>query len=162
MITQSELKELLEYNPVTGQFIRKISRGRFKVGEIAGSLDKDGYNVIMICNKNYKSHRLAWLYMMGNWPDKDVDHIDNDPQNNAWKNLREATESENICNSKLSKANKSGIKGVSWDSKLCKWRVQLQIDGKAKFLGSFNNINEAKNAIDIARKEYHKEFANHG
>lgn len=82
MLTQSELKNKLTYNPETGLFGRK--------NKIAGSLRPNGYIQIGINKKLFRAHRLAFLYMTGEWPKSDVDHIDMDRKNNKWANLREA------------------------------------------------------------------------
>ncbi len=82
MITQQRLKELLIYDPDSGHFINKVSRGRGgKIGAIAGSPDKDGYIIIGIDRKSYKAHRLAFLYMEGYMPTK-VDHDNRIPYDN--------------------------------------------------------------------------------
>lgn len=87
MITQQRLKELFEYTPDTGLFIRKIRVGNQIAGNIAGSLKKDGYVYIKIDSKPYKAHRLAFLYMEGYMPEE-VDHINRDCSDNRWCNLR--------------------------------------------------------------------------
>lgn len=160
-LTQEKLKSIFNYDTESGEFIRRINRGHTKVGEIAGWFDGDGYVVIQINGKNYFAHRLAWLYMTGLWPEHDVDHIDRNPANNAWNNLRPATRSENNCNSKIHKNNKSGIKGVSWDKRLNKWSIQIQF--KNKKYGRFaETLEEAKIIADDIRKTLHGDYANDG
>jgi len=114
ILTQNRLKELLEYNPETGLFIRKkTTASNAQVGNIAGFLNKHtGYKSIHIDGKEYYCHRLAFLYMNGFLPEKQVDHINRIKDDNRWINLRNATSTENLQNTSLRKSNKSGEKGV--------------------------------------------------
>uniref|UniRef100_A0AAU8GJY0 HNH endonuclease motif-containing protein n=1 Tax=Salmonella phage PMBT31 TaxID=3153514 RepID=A0AAU8GJY0_9CAUD len=109
MITQELLKELFEYNPDTGDFIRKVSKGRAKAGTIAGSPDKDGYIFIGINRKRYAAHRLAFLYMEGYIPDL-VHHLNNIRKDNRWCNLKDATSQENNRN-KVAQSNSGYLGG---------------------------------------------------
>lgn len=89
MITQSDLKDQLRYNPRTGEF-RWLRGGRFNrlAGKSAGYRDPDGYLLIRIGGVLYQAHRLAWLYMTGNWPNGGfIDHRNTDPSDNRWVNL---------------------------------------------------------------------------
>lgn len=82
MVTQEELKKQLQYSKHTGLFTRLTSpNGKNKVGEIAGTIDKNGYVKISIKSKAYKAHRLAWLYEFGNFPTKHLDHINGKKEN---------------------------------------------------------------------------------
>lgn len=108
-ITQSYLKELFHYCPNTGVFTRRVSvNNRARKGDIAGSLGNHGYLSIRIQGNSYLCHRLAFLYMVGVWPDV-VDHIDRDRQNNSWNNLRSIPKRYNHYNMK----NNSDIVGVT-------------------------------------------------
>jgi len=93
-ITAERLKELYLYNPEDGTFTRIKAAGRHNrwgVGTIANHHDPiTGYNRIRIDGTLYSAHRLAWLYMTGSWPTHQIDHVDLDRANNAWRNLREA------------------------------------------------------------------------
>src|SRR5262249_32141337 len=111
MITQERLKEVLFYSPKTGTFIWRVTLNpRGKAGSVAGC--KDGaYWAIRIDRTLYDAHRLAWLYMTGEWPEG-IDHRDKDGINNRWKNLREADQSQNGANSRLRVNSATGYKGV--------------------------------------------------
>jgi hypothetical protein len=163
MITQSELKKLLDYNLDTGIFTWKINRTKnAKIGSIAGYVDIEGYHLISIFGKVYKSHRLAWLYVYGNFPSKLIDHINGNKSDNKLCNLRECSNDENQWNAKISSRNLSGVKGVHWSNNKDRWIAKLSIHGKIKHCGSFKDIESAKNAIIKFRESLHKEFANHG
>lgn len=96
----------------------------------------------------------------GNDPaDSLIDHIDGNPHNNKFANLRIATSRQNQCNQKIRRDNTSGLKGVSWDSKRNKWQAGIQIDGKRIALGRFSTKEEAYAAYCEAARRLHGEFA---
>ncbi len=158
MITQEELKKILSYDPETGLFTRLIDRGRFKKGSVAGGKISDGYMSIMILGTVYQSHRLAWFYVHGSWPAVHIDHIDCNTSNNKILNLREATPRQNQMNRGKNKNNTSGFKGVSWEKRRGKWRSQIQVGEKNKFLGHYDDISDAAKAYADAIIEFHPEF----
>lgn len=88
----------------------------------------------------------------------EVDHIDGDPLNNRRSNLRLATKSENAQNRGASSLNKSGFKGVCWDSLNKKWRAQIETKGKNKYLGNFSTVEDAYAAYCAANAEMHGDF----
>ena len=157
---QSRVRELLCYNKDTGIFTWKVSRGRVKEGSVAGYAGKDGYIQIGLDGKLYNAHRLAYLYYVGYMPSM-VDHINGDKQDNRWSNLRPCSKTSNGYNSKLNKSNKSGVKGVSWHKTAGKWRAQLDINGKTRHLGLFEDKEEAIELMQLVREEAHEEFARH-
>jgi hypothetical protein len=154
MITQSELKNKLHYDQDTGIFTR------LNTGKKAGFLRSD-YIIIGIGQKEYRAHRLAWLYVYGNMPNKFIDHINLNKSDNRISNLRECTKSENAMNVKLSVKNKSGYKGVSWSKEKCKWKVALKLNGIQKHFGYFKDLEFASLVAKEAIDKYHKEFANY-
>ena len=159
-MTQNELKELLHYNSETGIFtwLQKVSN--IKKGAIAGTLHHSGYYQIRINKKIYLSHRLAWFYIHGYFPNL-IDHINGIGIDNKLCNLREATYSQNNCNKKLTKST-SGIKGVCWDKNKSKWVARIMFNKKTINLGRFDDLKKAKLMVENARVKYHGEFANHG
>jgi hypothetical protein len=151
---------VLHYDTISGDFTRLVSTSRrVKVGDIAGSIRKDGYLHIRVDGKRYLSHRLAWLYVTGSWPDKFVDHKNTDKADNAWDNLRAATSAQNNRNATLSTLNASGVKGVSYHKANNNWIAYITTNRVRKHLGSFSSIGDATTAVLEARLELHGEFA---
>ena len=162
MITQAELKELLNYDKNTGIFTWKISTSnRVYVGKEVSSKRNTGYISIGIKNKDYLAHRLAWLYVYGYLP-KYIDHINNIRSDNRIENLREVTRIQNNQNSSISKNNTSKVKNVSWHKQCKKWRVSLCVNNKRISFGLYNDLDLARLVAQEARNKYHKEYANHG
>lgn len=156
MISQSDLKALLEYNPETGVFTwRNKMRGPVNAGDVAGRQKPNGYLSIKAQQKDYYAHRLAFLYMTGDWPPEHVDHINGDRCDNRWGNLRPATVSQNLGNTGKHARNTSGFKGVSIHKKTGLWRARL---GR-ETIGYFKTPEEAHVVYSHAAKNYFGEFA---
>lgn len=142
-LTKSRLRELLEYSSSTGKFVWKVQRGIAKVGSIAGKVNITGYRYISVDGKLYKAHRLAWLYVYGEFPPEDIDHINRVRDDNRIINLRKSSRGENLKNTSLSKNNSSGITGVSIDSRTRKWRPTIWDNYKQIELGLTSDFFEA-------------------
>jgi hypothetical protein len=159
MITAERLRELLHYDPETGVFTYRMPRKRIRVGGVAGYARSDGYRRITLDRQFDYAHRLAWLYMTGEWPLADVDHKNGDPSDNRWTNLRQATTTQNLANSRKPANNTSGYKGACWDAEKRKWLASIKVNGRTKFLGRFNCPAEAHRVYVEAAKKLHGEFA---
>ena len=162
MITQEELKHLIHYDPETGVFTNTTNRRYATPGKTSGTIDANGYRVISINCEKFYGHRLAWLYMIGEIPENSIDHIDGNPSNNKWDNLRHSEHKENIRNCKISKNNKSGYKGVFWDKQAQKYIAKIKVNYKNIYLGRSSCPKEAHKMYCEAADKYHKEFANYG
>jgi hypothetical protein len=165
-ITQSRLKELVHYDPETGVFTRlaasKKANRRFLVGSRAGSLRPDGYRELALDGVKYRESRLAWLYMTGSHPDCLIDHENHITDDNRWSNLRSATYSQNMHNKLMHKNNTSGVKGVAWYEPTKKWCAHITHKGKMRYLGYFEDLEAAKQFMQVFRAMFHGEFACHG
>lgn len=161
MITQSELKYFLDYNEETGIFTwLQFASSKATPNSIAGTIRNDGYISISINKKPYLAHRLAWLYVHGEFPENIIDHINGNPSDNKISNLRSCTMQENMYNRKLHSNNKSGVKGVYWNPVRNNWRAEIKVNKVKKTIGSFKDLESAKIAIKQARLKYHGDFAN--
>lgn len=139
-MTQKWLKDRYSYCPNSGLFTNK------KNGKILGSLSKNGYIRTFLNKKEYKVHRLVWLYNYGYLPKKQIDHINHIRNDNRLCNLREVTRSENYKNKKIYKNNSSGVMGVQWYKNNKKWGASISIKGNTIFLGLFLKYSEAVDA----------------
>lgn len=164
------LRELLDYNSDTGLFVWRFrERKWFKsdksmkawnsrfAGVATGSLHHSGYVHLTILSKFYAAHRIAWLYVYGEFPDNEIDHKDGNKSNNRILNLRDVTPKTNSENKlKVYQNSKSGIRGVSWHEKDQKWRVRIRVNGKLLHIGNFTDITEAEHAAIAAKRKYHE------
>lgn len=152
-----------------GHVRNKINRrnGTIAAGNISGFIwtkkDKDiKYRQISLDGKRFYAHRIAWFLHYNEQPPAIIDHIDGDGFNNSKDNLRSANSAQNRNNSKLSKNNTSGVKGVYWNTKRRKWSAQIWHRGRSIKLGQYSSLQEASKVVKEARIKYHKEFANEG
>jgi hypothetical protein len=155
--TQARLKQMLAYDEETGMFTWAANMGRkTRAGSIAGSDNGRGYIKIKIRGKGFTAHRLAWLYVYGEWPSGLIDHKNSIRSDNRIENLREATILENVQNRvKRTNWSASSYLGVSWSSKANKWQAAIKLNKKTTYLGVFDSEEEASKAYLLAKKTMH-------
>lgn len=165
MLTQERVKELLNYDPASGNFTWLVSRRCVRAGSAAGYKinlkSKKTYIGICIDVKRYLAHRIAFLYMNGYMPKREVDHINGNSSDNRWENLRDVSRVENMRNCKIFRNNSSGVCGVSWVKSRSKWHATIMLHGKTKHIGYFDDISKAFLARQNANIE-HGFHVNHG
>jgi hypothetical protein len=148
------VRELLDYDPETG-----VLRWR-ATGKEAGYVHPSGYRIVKIDGICTGSHRLAWCWMTGAYPQEELDHINIDKADNRWRNLREATRVQNCNNRPLRRDNALGIKGVRREGS--GFRARITTNGKLRSLGTFATEAEAAAAYCRAAQELHGEFSHAG
>lgn len=156
-LTRDRLCELLDVDTEKGTFVWKHTMGgKAKRGQEAGALTENGYVVIGIDKKDYLAHRLMWLYVYGDMPLLNIDHIDRDRTNNVPTNLRIATEKQNAENRSLKSKNKSGHRGVFFREYLKSkpWHVSIMNNRKTIHIGYFSTLEEAIEARRVAEDKY--------
>lgn len=151
------IKEVLDYNPETGVFTWKKHRKSNLVGSVAGCTSGKGYVRICVDFVSLKAHRIAWLFVYGEWPSGDVDHINGNKSDNRICNLRCVTRSENMQN--LKRANKnnksSGLLGVTWSKSRSCFVAGIWLNGRRKHLGVFDDPQVAHQAYLNAKRGLH-------
>lgn len=135
---------MLKYNPDTGDFIGTT-------GKIL-TATSNGYRTVTYKGKTVKAHRMAWFIMTGQWPTKEIDHIDRDKLNNRWNNLRESTRSENNINRGVRADSKSGVKNIRFRDN--KFYVEFKRNKVRYDLGCFNTLEEAQKELSLALDKF--------
>lgn len=153
ILTQPELKKVMFYDPEIGNFYRLKLRPQDK-GRPAGATCGSGYRVINVLCRQYKAHRLAWLYVFGVMPSGFIDHVDGNRANNKISNLRDITPSENAKNQRLRSDNTSGFNGVIWSKTRKKFRATLRSDNGSVHLGYYDDKEAAIKARKAANLAY--------
>lgn len=156
-LTWERLRDVVSYNPHTGVFTWAANRGgHVQRGRIAGHIGGNGYGTLMIDGVAYKTHRLAWLYIVRAWPSGHIDHIDGNPSNNRIANLRDASPRINSENRRKPRGdNGSGYQGVSWHGQQRKWQARITSVGRARSLGVFDTPAAAHEAYLVAKRQLH-------
>jgi hypothetical protein len=157
-LTGTIIDRHLDYDPATGIFTRKNSRDAL-YRRAAGFVHHTGYMVIKLGNKPFLAHRLAWVWMHGEWPNEHyIDHINLNKLDNRICNLRKATHGQNVANSRPRSA--SGQKGAyPVPGVKNKWQAQINIDGKTTTVGFYDSLEEAALAYRAAATKLYGEFA---
>jgi hypothetical protein len=141
MLKYERVKELFDYKD-DGRLIRKSS-----INKNLKKLSKHRYRSITIDGKTYLYHRVVWLWHKGYWPENGIDHINRIRTDNRIENLRETSGQCNIRNSKLSKINTTGIKGICINpytkGKRGRWKVYIGLNKKMYIIGFYRDFNEA-------------------
>lgn len=166
------LRQLLSYDPETG-IVRWMARGqdfiaddrirstfntRFSGKEAFTHINEWGYRVGAVLGRNVFAHRVIWAMQADEWPDGMIDHINGDPKDNRWKNLRIVDAAENSKNARRKKTNKWGENGIHWNGK--RWVVVVG-GGSNGYVGVFRDIETAREVRKrtLIEKGYHE---NHG
>ena len=154
-LTADRLREVLHYAPDTGVFTWLVKTStRIKVGDVAGSASARGYVWVRVDGVLLLAHRLAFLWMTGEWPPQFVDHINGVRDDNRWSNLRPATRAENNQNQRRARSdNKLGLLGV------CRYRnrfrATIAVDGQRIHIGTFDAPEQAHAAYLKTKRELH-------
>jgi len=154
-LTAEALREQLNYDPDTGIFAWRIAKQKVRAGQKCTATNKGGYIVIGIFGKYHSAHRLAWLYMTGEWPQGEIDHIDRCKTNNRWRNLRDVNHCSNMQNVIPGRRNKWGHRGIYQDLRTKKWVAGIRVNGTYRYLGAFRSPEAAAAAYSSAKLTMH-------
>lgn len=154
-LTAQRLRAVLHYDADTGVFTRILAAGRASTGDAIGWPVKK-HLAVQIDGHNYYLHRLAWLYVHGEWPKEQIDHINGDARDNRIANLRDVPRAHNQQNfRKPNKQNTSGFLGVSYYGKTSRWVSSITVDGKRRFIGYFDTPDAAHESYLEAKRRLH-------
>lgn len=156
ILTQARLKELLRYDPETGVFTNLVWRNnRAKAGAVTGTSGTRGYLQCTLDAKPYKLHRLAWLYVYGEWPKGQIDHINHNTADNRLVNLRDVPCAYNHQNRARRTKSASGYLGVTWHKRDARWQAYINVNGRSHHLGFYLTLQDAVAARIAAERQYH-------
>lgn len=131
------LRTILDFNPSTGIF------KRLRKNQPCGKLATNGYRQIYVSGQLRMAHRLAWLHVYGEWPDGQVDHINQNKDDNRIENLRVVSNKENQENVRGYSHNTSGRRGVRWRESRGIWIAEIKHHKRQLHLGVYDNIVDA-------------------
>ncbi|MCZ8113828.1 HNH endonuclease [Silanimonas sp.] len=155
-ITADFVRSILDFDPHSGRLTWRENRGGIAAGSDAGTTHIKGYRVISVNKRLYKAHRLAWLHHYGEWPSRDIDHVNGNNADNRIANLRLATSKENQQNRRRANKNsQSGLLGASYDESRGLWQARIKVDGRQLYIGRFATAEEAHAAYLKAKAELH-------
>ena len=148
-----DINDALVYRPDTGEFYWKVQRSNILPGDRAGT-DEHGYRTILFEGVRYRAHRLAWFMMTGAWPAFEIDHINRDPSDNRWANLRDVPKAVNQQNrDKANTNNGTGYLGVR--EMKGRFVARLQVNKRYVHIGCFDTPEEAHQAYIEKKRVLH-------
>lgn len=161
ILCAERLREVVDYNPETGEFFRKVRLAqRHHVGDRADFRINEGpmtgYRRLSVDSKRFLAHRCAWLHVHGEWPAREIDHINGDRGDNRIANLRAVQAQTNAENKRRARSDsRSGLLGASYHSQVGKWRARVQFKGKTYNFGVYDTPEEAHAAYVEAKRKLH-------
>lgn len=158
-IPASELIRLFAYEPSTGKITRAVQTGgRWKIGSVIQTVDR-GYicAVISYGGRTHKvyGHVIAWVLTHGEYPSNNIGHKDDNGKNNRIENLVQRNDFVHACKRRIGKNNRSGAKGVHWDSDRQCWRAEITVGRKHIYLGRYADKENALAAYIAGSQEHH-------
>jgi hypothetical protein len=143
----SELESYAYYCSESGRFCARIAGTRggryYNIGEPFGYMKDNGYILMTVRGTRFLAHRLVWFWFYGEWPEEELDHINQNKLDNRIENLRYGGKGINSKNTKQYNTNTSGCANVYWYTNWKKWVVRFGVNGYDKLIGAFDTFEEA-------------------
>lgn len=156
-ISAEEIKRLFNYDPITGEVTWAVDGlGRRRKGQVAGHMMRRYRYVAVQCHV-VQHHKIAFVCMTGELPPTEIDHINGNPRDNRWENLRLATRSQQ-CANRITAIGASGYRGVVVKPS-GKFEAKIKHHGTIHYIGSFPTAELAARAFDQMAVRLHGEFA---
>jgi hypothetical protein len=158
MLDVNYIRSQIYYDPKTGNVWWLESRQGRDMTKPVGCWAGGGSSPHLTIRLDYKRHylhRVIWLYMTGNWPDMEIDHIDGNPENNKWANLRLATASQNQANKK----GRGKLKGVTYYRSIKRWVARIGHQKTIKNIGTFDCPAAAHFAYQVTSSKLYGQYA---
>lgn len=171
-IDAETIQRVIRYEPETGKLFwvaRPVElfhvasaanrwNTRYAGREALTAIDRHGYRLGSLLGKRQFAHRVAWVVAHGRWPVDIIDHANGVRDDNRLCNLREATQAENVRNSRSHRDSTSKYVGVS-RTKQNRWQANISLNRTTTYLGTFGCEVEAARAYDAAALHLHGAFA---
>jgi len=145
-VDQTVARFFFDYDPTTGVLSWKHSIGRRKAGTEAGCIGGKGHRKVHLFGADYQTHRVIWLWMTGEWPKQEIDHINRVRDDNRWLNLRDVTRAVNMEN-KVPRYPGSGVR----ERDPGRFTAQIRVGKRSVHLGTFGSAEMASAAVAAAR-----------
>lgn len=157
-LTADRLRDLMLYDQETGFLRWKRNPPRATKDGAAGRLDNDGYRRVRVDRRDYVAHRLAWLYVHGEWPAHQIDHINGDKTDNRLANLRDVPHAINVQNIRRAATGKKScsLLGAFKHRQTNRWQARIRLKGKVISLGYFDTPEQANAAYVEGKRRLHE------
>lgn len=143
-ISHAQILEMFGYDAQTGNLLWKIRpSNRIAVGQVAGVIASNGRRYVSIDGRRHLAHRIVWFHQKGDWPPENISPENGDYLDTRIENLIPQTAVETVHRSGVRSNNKSGVKGVSWNSTRGVWAVHAYRNYESVFLGQFKQLDDA-------------------
>lgn len=172
-LTQEQVREWFHYNPATGDLTRLKKYDAWgnihSVCLLIRGKNNRGYYWSKLFNQVFLGHRLIWLWMTGEHPKHEIDHINGVRTDNRWLNLRQVTSFENSRNQGVRKDCTCHVRGVNYNDRKNNrgnpyWCARISHKGVRYHLGNFEKFEDAVKARKQAEIDlgYHPNHAKRG
>ncbi|HCW18839.1 MAG TPA: Fis family transcriptional regulator [Achromobacter sp.] len=153
------LRLKFEYDTSSGRLFWRVGAGPRTAGTEAGYIDRHGYRRVCVDGRKWYTHQIVWLMVIGDELPERIYHRNGDKQDNRPGNIRAATQSQNMMNTRKRSNNTSGRKGVYWHKGAKRWLAQIKVGGQHHYLGLHATIELAAAAYAQAASKFHGSFA---
>src|SRR5215471_135388 len=151
--SRDELNRVFRYEPRTGKLFWKKRPRHMFTEEIRYRAWNGKYAgreaLTTLCNAHLRgiyagqwvyAHRIIWKLKTGEEP-PEIDHINGNPADNRWENLRAASRAINNRNQPRRRDNVSGVTGVTTRGE--RWIAQIMDRGQVRHIGVYDTKAEA-------------------